>query len=320
MTETRKQHFIPQFYLTGFTATGDSTDFLHVLDQSNEKRWRARPAELAHQRDFYRVELPDTDPNLFEKTFAIFEGQIADILRRFFSSGKPPAGDEDYSNLMFFLALMAVRIPRSRAPISKFINEISQNFLQLSISTPERWEATKRRIVEQGNAEFANMTYAEARETFRPGQGTFDFHQTWHVGILLERAKAILQPLADREWIFFRADDESGDFICSDHPLSLIWTNGDQGFYDPGHGSTGTDVSFPLSRRWAILGRFEGEGGIYRATRATVAAINSRTAMFARQIYSTAEDLIWTKRDGSIGNAVDLLAQVAARREQTPGL
>jgi hypothetical protein len=318
MTENRKQHFIPEFYLTGFTTTGESTDFLHVLDQVTGKQWRARPTELAHQRDFYRVDLPDTDPNFFEKTFAAFEGQMADLLRRFLTSGKPPEG-EDYSNLMFFLALMAVRIPRSRAQISKFINDIATNFVVLSVSTPERWEATRRRMVEQGHAEFENMTYEDARETFRPGRGMFDFQQTWHVGILLERAKAIFRPLADREWTFFQSDEEIGDFICSDHPLSLVWTNGDEGFYGPGHGLTGTDVSIPLSRNWAMLGRFEGEGGVQRATHTIVARINSRTAMFARQVYSGAEDFVWAKRDGKPGTSGELLAQIGARREKTSG-
>ncbi len=314
MSDNRKQHFIPEFYLADFTPAGTREDYLHVLDQTSGKQWRARPGELAHQRDFYRVELPDTDPNVFEKTFGVFEGQVADVLRRLFDSGRPPEG-EDFSNLLFFIALMSVRIPRSRAQISKFINEIATNMAQMSVSSPERWEATKTRMLEAGHAEFAEMTYEEAKETFRPGRGTYDFHQTWHVGIVLERAKAIFPTLADRQWTIFRSDDEAGDFICSDYPASLVWADGRDGFYPPGHGAVETEISLPLSRSWAILGSFEGENGVYRATRQTVASINSRTGRYARQLYSPAAEFALIQRNGGLGTAADLLAWIAERKQ-----
>ena len=30
---TRKQHFVPQFYLAGFTQSGDKNGFLNVIDK-----------------------------------------------------------------------------------------------------------------------------------------------------------------------------------------------------------------------------------------------------------------------------------------------
>jgi hypothetical protein len=312
MSENRRQHFVPEFYLSGFTADGERESFLHVLDQTTGKQWRARPRELAHQRDLYRVEVPGTDPNIFEKTFGQFEGQIADVLRELTATGVPPEG-EAFSNLMFFAALMAVRIPRHRAQISKFINEIAKNMTQLSIATPEHWEATKKRMVESGHPEFGEMSYEEAKKTFRSDQYTVDFPQTWHVGMLFESAKAILPTLGDREWTFIKSDDAAGDFVCSDYPVGLVWASGEMSFYPPGFGLPDTEVSLPLTREWAMVGSFEGTSGVGKASRATVAAINSRTCARAQRVFSGREDFTFTKSDGAIGNAAELLAMIQSK-------
>lgn len=313
MSGNRRQHFIPEFYLAGFTADGSRDSFLQVLDQATGKQWRARPRELAHQRDLYRVELPDTDPNVLEKTFAEFEGQVATVLREVEASGRPPEG-EAFSNLMFFTALLAVRIPRHRAQISKFIDEIAKAMTQLSISTPERWDSTRKRMVEAGHPEFADMTYDEAKQTFRPDQFKVDFPQTWHVGMLFESAKTILPALGGREWTFLRTDDETGDFVCSDYPVGLVWSSGEMSFYPPGFGLPDTEVSLPLSRTWAMLGTFEGTGGVDKATLATVAAINSRTCTRAQRVFSGQADFAFTKPGGEIGSLPELLAMIQEKR------
>ena len=318
MSENRRQHFIPEFFLAGFTESGARECLLHVLDQETGRQWRVRPGEIAHQRDFYRIEVADVDPNLFEKTFGAFEGQVAEVVRNLVVSQQPPDGDA-FSNLMFFIALMAVRIPRRRAHMSRHVDEIAKAVMRMTVATPERWEATRRRMRADGVAGPAEMSYEEAKALFESDDFSVDYPRTWHVGVLHDSAKTIFPYLADRQWTYFVADDEAGDFICSDYPVGLVWSSGEtSGFFPPGFAVSETEVSMPLTRRWAMLGRFEREGGVYRATRTTVAAINSRTGMSAQQLYSAKADFVLTKRGGDIGTTADLLAWIAQRKPQPP--
>lgn len=317
MAENRRQHFVPEFYLAGFTLGGSRDELLHVLDQSDGRRWRSRPSELAHQRDFYRIDVEGIDPNVFEKTFGAFESQVAALLRQLFETGSLPVA-EAYANLMFFLALMAVRIPRRRAKMTQEMDQIMKSMLRMSVATPEHWESAQRRMRLDGLTELAETSYEEAKALFERDDFTIQMPATWHVGMLYESAKTIFPYLADRAWSFFQCEDDDPDFVCSDHPLSLVWSTEGSGFYPPGFALAETEVSLPLSRRWAMMGRFEGEGGLYRATPKTVAAINSRTGMYAGQLYSAREEFILTKRDGEIGSSADLLAWIAEIKGVAP--
>ena len=54
MTEDNKpvkQHYVPKFYLRGFTESGKETDYLYVIEQETGKQYKSRPSELAVQKD-----------------------------------------------------------------------------------------------------------------------------------------------------------------------------------------------------------------------------------------------------------------------------
>jgi hypothetical protein len=71
----RKHHYVPQFYLKGFTPTGADGEALWVLDQHSGKQWQSTPPGIAFERDLYRVTAPGVAPDLVERKFAEFEGQ-----------------------------------------------------------------------------------------------------------------------------------------------------------------------------------------------------------------------------------------------------
>ena len=81
MTEFRRHHFLPQFDLRGFTATGSSDGALHLLRPSDGHEWRGTPDSVGHQRDFYRIDgVPGVEPNQLERNFAVMEGQVGGVL------------------------------------------------------------------------------------------------------------------------------------------------------------------------------------------------------------------------------------------------
>jgi len=55
---SRKHHYILKFYLKGFLS--DDCQDIWVLDKILKKQWnKKRLEDVASERDFYRIELPD---------------------------------------------------------------------------------------------------------------------------------------------------------------------------------------------------------------------------------------------------------------------
>ena len=89
MTEkyTKRQHYIPQFYLKRFT---DEEGYLHVYDMENKKYFHTAPINFGCENNLY--ETPISTPNKLgeqfllrndiENTFARYEGEFASFLNR----------------------------------------------------------------------------------------------------------------------------------------------------------------------------------------------------------------------------------------------
>ena len=83
----------------------------------------------------------------------------------------------------------------------------------------------------------------------------------------------------------------------------------------PAFGTPNTIVSFPLTRRMAMVSLLEADLGPTRLDRSEVAAVNSMTAMYANQLYSAEEDFVWLMKDYRVGTASDLLAALETSAE-----
>lgn len=312
MSPVRRQHFVPQFYLAGFTATGSRDDPLHVTDLVQQRHWQARPAAVAHERDLYRFEGADADPDMFEHLFGRIEARTAEHLRRLGTSGQPPSG-EDLRELLFFVALMATRVPRRRQHMTAEVDRLSKSILQANVASPEAWAATQERLRSQGCPEEAATSYEEAKRVAEEGRFVVDMPQNWHLDMIRQSTEQIFAALDLRCWRFVKSDEPQLDFICSDYPVSLVWIDEVPECYAPGFAIPGTEMSVPLTRQWALVGRFGPWENAIVATPETVATLNRRTAMRAGQVFSARDIFAWRKSDGQVGSSADLLAEVASR-------
>jgi hypothetical protein len=59
----------------------------------------------------------------------------------------------------------------------------------------------------------------------------------------------------------------------------------------------------------------EAEIGWLELDRAGAAAVNSMTAMYANQLYSSDEDFVWLMKDNRVGQASDLLAALGEEQQ-----
>ena len=178
--QPRKHHYVPQFYLAGFTKNDCKVGDLYVLDKEQRKTWKSTPKGSAHKRDFYAIEpAPGGDPMAVEKKMAQVEGQwsaaLADVIEK-----KALPDDKSFGDLMMFVAFMAVRVVRIRDILSNFIDQVSKAEIELMLSTKEGQEHFRKTLAELGH----EMSDDEFEQMVSLGQSDdyeVNFEQTWEL-------------------------------------------------------------------------------------------------------------------------------------------
>jgi hypothetical protein len=291
--QPRKHHYVPQFYLAGFTASGTVEGDLHVVDTTLLKSWVAKPKDAAHKRDFHKVETsPTNDAMTVEKNLGELEGKWSGVLRKVLEQHSLP-NDEDFADLMVFIAFMAVRVPRIRDKTSDFLDEVRKK------------------------EDFAREWLKQQGQCVDPAPATDfgEFDQTWHVRNMICAAIDLAPLLSLRIWNLWVAEDHAPDLICSDCPVAPRWASPVQGPYSPAFGTLSTIVSLPLSKRMAMVSMLEVNVGTRTLGRNEVAQLNSATAMYARQLYCPESDFVWVMTDGQVGQKADLLHVLRRSRD-----
>jgi hypothetical protein len=85
-----------------------------------------------------------------------------------------------------------------------------------------------------------------------------------------------------RKWMLVRAPEDA-QFITSDFPVVLFWSYPEKHKHSPGFGLKGTQVHFPLSKKLALIGDFDGVDRSLTESKETVALINSNILARAKK-------------------------------------
>jgi hypothetical protein len=282
--EAKNHHFLPVFYLKGFTLSGGKSGRLWTHNLSTGERELVKPKQVGHSEDLYRVDVQgfeatavedDLDKRHDDKAAPVLEGIVRPNVKSL------PTGD-DYAAFISFIALTHARNPRER--------EVS---IRVAEPVIKAMGAAKRDV----------------------GEGKQEVGQNYLIRQMYQTFRQIEPLLMQREWSLLVRDSDAGEFICSDCPVVLRWEKPDDGppWMSPGFGQPETIVTMPLSRDVAVLGRFGGWSHTIRAHRRMVAEFNRVTLSNARQFLFTArEDFDWLVPGGEIAGAADLMASWAS--------
>ena len=312
----RRHHFLPRFYLAGFTLAGQRDDELWALSIDDGRRWKGRPDTLGHERDFYRVdEVEGVVPEAVEELLAKVESDMAPVLRTILEGEElPDRGSRDFDFLINLVALMATRVPRLRSVLQGFMGSIAKHIAHLTVASPQAFRAAVESARRAGADLPEEPDYDAMREFIEGEHYRVEVDRSWLVGQIFQSIDILLPLLGSRHWSLLVIDDEDCDFVTSDNPVAVSWSEPrPRGFFGPAFGLRKTDVTLPLSRRLALLGRFEGHPATLAADRRTVAAVNYRTATNAeRFICSPREDFPCLRPDG-IRTSADLIEAIRRR-------
>jgi hypothetical protein len=310
----RKSHYIPAFYLVGFTASGEVGGNLFVFDQSTGRDWVSSPRNAATERDFYMVDLgPGEDPDIMEKILARLETDFSGILQDIVAQQRFPASSEDFNWFLNFVALMVARIPRTRRIASEAVDRATKAHLRQALASRDGWDQF-RQACAAGGHEIADDEYEHYKKFAESENYSVGLDQTSHVQMMAkDMIDALLPALAERSWALGVATEESPDFICSDVPVG-VWPVLGADLEKPITLLTpNTVLSCPISRRMVAIARYEKQRPVRVVVSRGVSLFNTWTLSEARHVFSSTSDFSYLRRDGTVGCKADLRAGIRGR-------
>ena len=288
--EPRAHHYVPQFWLAGFTDTGEKDGRLWVTDLKRQKQWPSNPENAGHRRDFYRLSRADArDPVAFEKLFSQIEGAYAPLLKALDKRPRGPYLDE-WESLLMYIAVQWMRVPAFRPMVLRIAEGIHRRFFEKALKTPESWAALLKKCgfaPDARGADYDSMVKFEREHNY-----TLSAEPEWYLYRGFKAIEHVAETLAERNW---RACiSEKGGFIGSDNPVVMDGPKGQQiGF------KSAEIVMFPVSRHVLLFGANHRVKPM-QATYRRVAAVNTFTMMTAdEQVYSHEPDFYWLDENGN---------------------
>lgn len=316
----RNHHFIPQFLLANFTPSGTKDDLLLVTDRKERKGYCTKPRKTGFHKDFYRVDVEGAPPDIVERILGWFEGYAAPAVVHVLEQKSMPARPE-YDHLMELIGLIVIRVPAARQRVDRALDQLMKKIFRPRFENPEALKAQFEKMRQEGvqGIDYDNMDYDElARFVQNEDLYTIGLDKEWLLGQMLQASVPAQKMVFERNWTVLVAEDDAGEFICSDAPICLTWTDTHRQDRIAHLGEHDTDLTVPLGKRTALRGRYEsGQPAVVLCDRKMVAYINIRTMSSGKRfIYSSNKDFPWERDDGSIGDWDNLIADLEALHKQ----
>lgn len=280
-------HYIPQFYLRGFSHGVGRQAQVFAFDSDTNKSFTTLVRNIGSKRHFNRVEAHGIDPNHVEDGMAEIEAEIAPHLEQVIEAKAFP-GPEHFNSIVSLMAFLSARNPRLRGRMSDFHRDVAEQFMSISVSSKEIWESQTKEMRRSGVLVEESVTYEDMKRFHENKNYEIKVEQTHLIGLELKMSELIFEHLSKRSWCFVSASNNH-QFITCDDPTVLSWTEKvrQPNPYSPGHGLQNTIVIFTLSSELALVGLFEDlpERSDYLPDQVT--ALNTAVARHSRnQIYA----------------------------------
>lgn len=302
--EPRHHHYIPQGYLRGFAQKRTSKLWqTYATDLEAQRSYLTNVRNVCGERDFMRVEMDGVEPDKIEKEMSAFETKCIEAIRRV--ADREEFSGEDSNLTLNLMALLAVRSPEMRENIRGFHEQVAKRVLDITLHNKERWEHQVGQMRGGATSVVSGATYEEAKAFFEGGQYEITVRREYHMSTEFRMMQTVLGELGRRIWTLYIANENDGEFITTNRPVTLSFINPEQvpPLYrnSPGFALKGTEVHFPLTRKAMLVGRW-GRGGITEAaTQSFIAAVNTHMiALSNGKIFSPHRRFLYADRHTNI--------------------
>lgn len=298
MSTARRHHYISQGYLAAFTNTSTKDGQFWVMEVESANCFQTSPKNVGVSRDFNRIDADGQPIDALESALASFESEAIDIVRKILVRQTFPDAT-DFNVILNFVGLMAVRNPRRRDTFNQAREQTLHMIGDLLVSDRRIFETHMRRAAEAGYISDTNVSFEDLKKFVKERLYTIEFHPQGNSSIEFEAFDKLLPILGQRTWSLFLTPPDGPEFICSDHPVTLVWKDGHGG--PIGLGLRQTEVFVPLGREVGLYGAFEDPLPLVVNLRAeAVAVMNTRSAASAERYVFSCLKTFSVKHEGAV--------------------
>ena len=283
MSGSRHHHYLSQCYLKGFTQGSAKNSKLTVLDLKSHARFETIPRNVGGMRDFNRIEIAGVDPEIVEKAQADFEGKVATALKKLDASSN--FSGETKNIILELIGMLAIKSPEMRRHLAEPQIKVAKLMMAMNLESKERWESQVAKFKKSTGEDLpGDATFEEVKSAFEQGALEVSVSKEHQIQMELVGVREITNLLHQRNWLLLKPEDEAGEFITTDNPVSLAFNKpASSTFVSPGFGLPDTMVYFPVSKNLALVGEFGGEVGVRAADKYLVATLNSKVIVNSYQ-------------------------------------
>lgn len=255
-TGPKRQHFLPKFYIEGFTKNG----MVAVFDRELNEIRVQQPVNTCVIGHFYTIE-DEAGCKRFEleQLLSEYETKSSKVIKNL--ATMEAINTDERTDLAIFVAFAACRTPdivdSLKAFNSNFIRDMAK---QIFADVNEVKKRMRGKLDATLSEEEMEAEAHDIVEYAQSGQYEVKTSHTWAIGMAMKMAFKIAPILAGRDWVIFHRNEEKQSFVTTDAPV-LLTTMAPRGnsFWERGIGFGNTDalVLFPLTESCvlAIYGR-----------------------------------------------------------------
>ena len=319
MSDPKNHHYVPKLYLKNFATGVGRKASLVAIELESGKLFKPSLRRIASETDFNRIDIVGEDPYAVEKALGKVESEISPALQEVISERRFPS-DQHRNLVLNLMAMLAVRNPRVRSTLGKFLSDIADTTTSLMLHSRERWERITLQAGERGVEELPDIDYEDVKEAFQDGIIKARVSKNYLVKLDLEMVDPVLNALSIRKWSFLTAL-EGNQFVTSDDPVVLDFFDRRERtlMNSPGFGVGGTFVLFPLSPDLALYGSLNAPDLPTELDARAVACVNGMTMRHARRhALAKSENFVLQGRDGSFLTPIQM-PEFIRRMSKDPG-
>ena len=258
----KRQHFLPKFYLKGFTKDGKVAVFDRELNQIRVQQ----PLNTCVIGHFYTME-DSTGRRRFEleQLLSEYETKASGVIKKLDAMQGIDA--DERTDLAIFVAFAGFRTPDIVDSLKAFNSGLIKDICMQTFADVEEVKTRMRGKPDAPSSE--EKLEAEARELVefaQSGQYEVTTNHPWAVSMGIKMAFAVAPILAGRDWAIFHRDNDNKSFVTTDAPVLLTTVAPRQNnSWGIGFGNTDALVLFPLNES-CILAIYGSEGDLKHST------------------------------------------------------
>ncbi len=243
----KKHHYLPQFYLKGFS---QDKSHLHIFDKKmgkNESQFRYQTTEkIAYENNLYTYRTKDLKKETLEIYFSQIESLAKKVIARL--ENRTDITPKERGHLSLFIALLWFRTPTWKTETLGLQSELAEKMIRMRYHFPQQKELMRDFFEKKGkhftDEELDNMIDFAVNP--KRSKIVIKFPPEHWIKQMLKLANDVYIYLAHCGWEVKHATRKYA-FLTSDNPVLLIPSEKPHPFYGFGLLTPGVKKTIPLT-------------------------------------------------------------------------